>query len=72
MKNPNDKLLAIGIKKLKTLGFINVTKDNLMHDEVYNYHFRIFTNFLKGQNEDLDRSIDELFASIEKKTNEEN
>jgi hypothetical protein len=70
MRNSKDKLVAIGIKKLKTLGFINVTRDNLFHDEVYRYHFRIFMNFMKGKNDDLDRSIDELFASLEKKTNE--
>ena len=69
-KYSKDKLLDIGIKKLKNFGFVNVTKTNVFEDEVYKYHLKRFMTFLKGKNEDLDQAIDELMSSINKKINE--
>lgn len=70
MTYSKDNLLEVSIEKLKTLGFVNVTKSNIFKDEVYKYHFEIFMNSLKGQNEDMDRAIKTLVSSIDKKTNE--
>lgn len=70
MKYSKEKLLDIGIEKLKNFGFINVTKNNVLEDEVYKYHFEKMISFLLGQDDDLDRAIKELFSSIDKKTNE--
>lgn len=72
MKYSKDKLLDIGIEKLKNYGFINVTKNNVLEDEVYKYHFKKIISFLLGQDDDLDRAIKELFSSIDKKENEKN
>jgi hypothetical protein len=67
MKYTKDKLLDIGIKKLKNFGFVNVTKTNIFEDEVYLYYFKRFMVFLKGKSEELDRSIEELFSLANKK-----
>lgn len=67
MNYSKDKLLEIGIEKLKNYGFINVNKNNVFEDEVYKYHFKKFISFLLGQNDDLDAAIKELFSSIDKK-----
>jgi len=70
MKYSKNKLVDIGITKLKNFGFVNVTKDNIFSDEVYKYYFKIFMNSLRAQNKNLDQSIDELLSAIDKKTNE--
>jgi hypothetical protein len=67
MSYSKDELLEIGINKLRTFGFVNVTKNNVFEDEVYLYHFKKFMSFLLGQNGELDTSIKELFTSIDKK-----
>lgn len=65
MTYSKDSLINVAIEKLKNLGFINVTKSNILQDEVYAYHFKIFMNSLKGQNEDMDMTIKELVSKIE-------
>lgn len=70
MKYSKDKLLNIGIEKLKNFGFLNVTKENIFEDEVYRYHFKKFMSVMLGQEEDIDVAIKELFTSLEKKKNE--
>lgn len=67
MEYSKEKLLEIGVDKLKNYGFVNVTKSNVFEDEVYRYHFKKFMSFLLGQNEDLDKSIKELLMFIDKK-----
>ncbi len=64
MTYSKDNLINVGIEKLKNLGFINVTKSNILQDEVYVYHFKIFMNSLKGQNEDMDMAIKELVSKM--------
>ncbi|MDP1802016.1 MAG: hypothetical protein Q8L81_11730 [Bacteroidota bacterium] len=67
MKYSKDKLLDIGIEKLKNFGFLNVTKENIFEDEVYRYHFKKFISLRLGQENETDVVIKELFANIEKK-----
>ncbi len=67
MTYSKDELLEMGINKLKNFGFVNVSRKNILEDEVYAYHFKKFMSFLLGQDEDLDSSIKELFTSIDKK-----
>jgi hypothetical protein len=67
MKYSKNKLVDIGIAKLKNFGFVNVTKDNIFEDEIYIYYFKIFMNSIREQNENTDRSIDELFSTMDKK-----
>lgn len=62
-----EKLVDIGIEKLKNFGFINVNKNNVFVDEVYKYHFKKFMSIMLGQNENLDIAIKELFSNIDKK-----
>ena len=69
MNYSKDKLLELGINKLKKYGFVNVTTKNVFEDEVYTYHFKKFMSFHLGQNKDLDTSIKELFKIIENKKN---
>jgi hypothetical protein len=67
MKYSKDKLINVSVKKLKKMGFVNITKENLFKDEVYIYHFKAFMNALSGQYEDLDVAIKKLFSLIDKK-----
>ena len=64
MTKTKDELLELGIHKLKTFGFVNVTKKNVLEDEVYLYHFKKFMSFHLGQNKDLDKSIKEILTSL--------
>lgn len=68
MNYSKDKLLELGLEKLKNLGFVNVNKKNLFDDEVYKYHLKIFMNSLKGQSDIMDMTIKELVATIDKNT----
>lgn len=65
-----EKLIDIGIEKLKTFGFINVNRNNVFLDEVYIYHFKKLISIMLGQDENLDITIHELFSSIDTKKNE--
>lgn len=67
MTYSKERLIDIGIEKLKNFGFINVNKNNVFDDEVYKYHFKKFISIMLGQNENLDIAIKELFSSIDKK-----
>ncbi|MEO6305226.1 MAG: hypothetical protein ABIP51_18850 [Bacteroidia bacterium] len=70
MKYSKDKILDIGIEKLKNFGFVHVNKKNILEDEVYKYYFKRFISFIIEQDENIDKSIKELFSSIDKKINE--
>jgi len=67
MTYSKDKLIDISVSKLQKMGFINITKENIFLDEVYLYHFKAFLNALKGQYENLDVTIKELFFLIDNK-----
>lgn len=67
MMHTREKLVDIGIEKLKNFGFVNVNKTNVFVDDVYKYHFKKFMSIMLGQNENLDAVIKELFSSIDKK-----
>lgn len=53
------------LKKLKNLGFLNATKENIFQDEVYKYHLKTFINSLKGHTDNLDKAIKELVLKME-------
>lgn len=72
MDYSKDKLLELGLEKLRNFGFENVSKKNVFEDEVYKYHLKIFMNSLKGQNDILDITIKELVSTIDKTRNETN
>lgn len=66
MDYSKDKLLELGLEKLRNFGFENVSMKNVFEDEVYKYHLKIFMNSLKGQNDTMDITIKELVSTIDK------
>lgn len=59
-----DKLIEIGVKRLRRFGFINVTPENILSDEVYRYFLLRDTKILKGKNKELDKQIDFFTKAI--------
>lgn len=70
MEYTEEKLIGIGIEKLKKFGFIHVNRNNVFLDEVYKYHFKKFISIMLDQDKNLDTTIQKLFSSIDKKHNE--
>lgn len=66
MHYSKDKLIDIGIEKLRNFGFVYADKNNVFEDDVYRYHFKQFMLVMLGRNEKLDRTIKKLFSSIDK------
>lgn len=64
-----NNIVDIGVKKLRNFGFTNVTKDNILHDEVYFFFFKRFITIMQGKDEKLDMQINELLK-ISVKNNE--
>ncbi|MGZ0017544.1 hypothetical protein [Yeosuana sp. AK3] len=65
LKKQKESLILHGVKKLKIIGFSNVTKHNILTDEMYQ---RYFLNFLKKicstKRKDEISAIKELKAHI--------
>jgi len=61
-----ENIFELGIKKLKNFGFVNVTKENILLDEVYSFFFLRFMSSLKGKTPELDKQIENFLNSIEK------
>jgi hypothetical protein len=61
-----ENLIEGCVEKLKNLGFLNATKENIFQDEVYKYHLKPFINSLKGHTDNLDKAIKELVLKMEK------
>lgn len=66
MTYSTENLIEGCVEKLKTLGFVNATKENIFHDEVYIYHLQTFLNSLKGHTDNLDIAIKELMSKMKK------
>lgn len=67
MNFSQQNLIRTGVAKLKNLGFVNVTKDNILKDAVYIYHLKRFLQSELGQFEKKDAEISKLLTLIEKK-----
>jgi hypothetical protein len=61
-------LIGQGVRKLKLFGFRNVTKENIMNDEVYRLYFERILNSNLGVRAADDETITELIAEIKKDT----
>lgn len=59
-----DKLIEAGVARLRHFGFTNVTKENILSDEVYRYFLLRYTAILKGKNKELDKQIDLFMKAI--------
>lgn len=57
-------LLNAGVKNLKEFGYINVTSENIITDEVYIQFFKSMLNDNIGQNEKVDEVINQLLQEI--------
>jgi hypothetical protein len=60
-------LVKDGVKKLKNFGFVNVTAENILSDEVYVFFFIRFLDSKKGKNNELDKQIEMLLCLIKEK-----
>lgn len=60
-------LIGEGVKKLKNFGFLNVTKENILSDEVYVFFFIRFLNTQKGKSNELDKQIEMLLCLMKEK-----
>lgn len=58
------KLVESGVKKLRNYGFINVTAENILSDEVYVFFFSRFLNSQKGKSKELDKQIEMLLCLV--------
>jgi hypothetical protein len=67
MKYTKDKLLDVGVERLRHFGFVNVNRRNVLEDEVYAYHLKRYLSLLLGKNNDQDSIIKELITLIDKK-----
>jgi|GEM_PF-3478391 len=55
-----------GVKSLKRFGFVNVTIDNIMSDEVYRFFFSRFLATKKSEDEKMNEEIEKLLNVITK------
>lgn len=61
-------LVGEGVRKLKNFGFLNVTEENILSDEVYVFLFIRFLKTQKGKSKELDKQIDMLLCLAKEKT----
>lgn len=59
-----DHLIHAGVNKLRRFGFTNVSKDNILTDEVYSCFLLRLAATLKGKDKELDRQIDLFMESF--------
>ena len=65
-----DFLLGAGVSNLKEYGYQNVTKENILTDDIFSAFFKSSLNDNKGSqnsNRQIDGVIDELIMQIDKK-----
>ena len=65
-----DLLLGAGVSNLKEYGYAEVTKENILTDNIYSRFFKSALNENKGSqnsNSQIDGVIDELIMQIDKK-----
>lgn len=64
-----ETLLKEGVDKLKNLGFTNVTKLNIITDEVYSFHFSNLLLTELGIKPEADHVINALLKSMSHEDN---
>ena len=57
-----DKLIAAGVKNLRAYGYPECNKDNIMTDQIYKAFFASMLKGNKGNDDAIDKVIDELLA----------
>ncbi|MCE9538258.1 MAG: hypothetical protein K8R85_03450 [Bacteroidetes bacterium] len=65
--NFKEILIKQGVSKLKKFGFINVSKTNIVTDEVYSLYFSKILQELLGINLETDAAINQLIKSMNNK-----
>jgi hypothetical protein len=67
IQKSKEVLQVQGLEKLKIIGFTNVTKDNILTDEIYQLYFlRFLNNIPNPKNADEIMAISELKSLITK------
>jgi hypothetical protein len=61
------ELIEEGVIRLKKFGFINVTRENVLSDEVYCFFLSRFVSSLKGKCQETDDQINRLQKLLEGK-----
>lgn len=62
--NFKETLLKQGVAKLKKYGFVNVTKTNIITDEVYTFYFSKILHEMLGIHLGADIAINQLLESM--------
>ena len=55
-----DILITQIINRLRRLGFVHVSKDNIATDEVYSHYFFNMLEGMRGENKETDKAIKQL------------
>jgi hypothetical protein len=58
-----DKLIAAGVKNIKTFGYPGCNKDNILTDPVYKEFFASMLRDKKGNGKEIDKEIDLLLEA---------
>ena len=61
-ENMKDQLIAAGVKNLKTFGYPECNKDNILTDQIYKAVFASMLKDNKGNGAAIDKAIDELLV----------
>ena len=62
-----DKLISAGVKNLKTFGYPDCNKDNILTDQIYKAFFTSMLKENKGHSKAVDKVIDDLLLVCETK-----
>lgn len=60
-----DKLIDAGVKNLKTYGYPDVNKQNILTDRIYKAFFTSMLKENKGHSASIDNAIDDLLKIVE-------
>ena len=61
-----EHLISNGVKNLIEFGYQNISKENILTDEVYRLFFKSMLKDNLGHSDIIDEVINELIAEIEK------
>lgn len=61
----SEYIINSAVRNLKDYGYKNVTPQNIIIDKIYSPLFKEMLSKNKGQNEEIDKIIDELLTKID-------
>ena len=60
MKTKEETLLELGVRKLRSFGFVNATVNNVLTDEVYRFYFIRFMQKHREENSHINVFLNNL------------